>query len=210
MHFFMITMPGPSPRRASGLDKLLSTGLRFEIVDGVEARNWRTDALPVDPAAVKKMSPAEIGCYLAHLRALHRIIDYRLPWACILEDDFCFEADPDFGLAEIEAHLPPDFDYIHLQRPLDWNPKYRILERCGAYERILETPLGATGYIITRRLAEHVLSAHSLCGLPIDELYCRLSYSAVFYKPVKPLVGIQVGLFSVIHEGKLYVEGEPA
>jgi glycosyl transferase, family 25 len=197
VHLMMISMPRRSLRRDSGLAKLQSTQMRYEIVDGVETRNWRPEVLPVAPNGWS-LKAGEVGCYLAHLRALQRIVDYRLPWACILEDDFCFEADPDFGLAEIEPTLPAGFDFVHLQRDWNWNRRCRILETHGRYQRVCEPPYGATGYIITRALAESIVAKHQICRMPIDHLYCQLSYHGKFYKPIKPLIGIQLGLESVI------------
>jgi len=136
---------------------------------------------------------------MAHLRALQRIIDRDLPWGCVLEDDFCYEADPDVGLADIEPTLPLGFEYVHLQRDIGMNPRYQILGTEGLYQRIAGTPLFALGYVASRRLAERVLAEHAICRMPIDHLYNHLSYVACFYKLVKPIVGIQVGLDSVIH-----------
>ena len=202
MHLLLISMPHASRRRQSGLRNVQATGLSYEIVDGVETSKWRTTELPFVNSSTYDLSAREIGCYLAHLRALRRVVDYGLPWACVLEDDFCFEANPDFGLAEIEPTLPKNFAYVHLQRPLDWNPNFCVHRRIGDYQQICETPYGATGYIISRGLAAHVLSKHRNCEAPIDVLYAQLSHLGGFYKPVKPIVGIQVGLHSDIHIGQ--------
>lgn len=171
MHLFLISLPEPSLRRRSAIDKLNPTGLRFEIVDGVEARKWRDSELPIAENAWRGLSAGQVGCYLAHLCALRRLVDYELNWACILEDDFCFEANPSLGLADLEANLPVDFHYIHLQRDLGLNADLQRAERCGPFERILGTPLCSAGYVITRPLAEHVLGNHAEVVMPIDHLY---------------------------------------
>jgi len=204
MHIFLISMPWPSDRRASGLTKVKATGLTFELVDGVETAKWLSDALPIDPRPWgRPLLTGEVGCYLAHLRVLQRIVDYNLPWACILEDDFCFEADPDFKLHEIESTLPRDFHYVHLQRDIHINPHFRRVERHGRYDLIHQTPYCTVGYIITNPLAQYVLEHHSLCRMPIDHLYSDLSNRGRFYAPVKPLVGCQLGLTSDIHANEI-------
>jgi GR25 family glycosyltransferase involved in LPS biosynthesis len=206
MHVFLISMPQPGPRRTNGLSKVRMTGLPFDIVDGVEAANWRPETLPMDGAWGRPLLPGEVGCYMAHLRALQRIVDRDLPWGCILEDDFCYEADADVGLAELEPTLPPMFEYVHLQRDIGLNPGHQVLATEGLYHRIIGTPLCALGYVASRRLAERVLAGHATCRMPIDHLYNQLSYDGRFYKLVKPVVGIQVGLDSVIHAARIGID----
>lgn len=201
MHLFMISLPEPSPRRQSGLTKIKSTGLTYEIVDGVEAAKWRVEEMPVDDSRwERRLIPGEIGCYLAHLRAMRRIVDYDLPWGCILEDDFCFEPAPDLGLGDVESHLPADFHYIHLQRDLGTNRKLQITDQGKYFSRILGTPRCTSGYIISNPLAQFILENHRQCGMPIDHLFSQLSYSGNFYYARKPIVGIQLGLKSTIHK----------
>ena len=198
MRAFILSMPDSRARRLSGLSKIQGTGLPFEIVDGVEARKMLPDALHIGDQPWPNLRPGEIGCYMGHLRILQRIVDYGLPWAYVLEDDFCFEADPDYGLVEIGEVLPADFDYVHLQRDVGINAAYRVIERCGPFLRVWETPLCSIGYIISRQLAQMILEQHAACCMPIDHLYARLSHNGRFYHVAKPLVGIQVGLDSDI------------
>lgn len=198
MRIFLLSLPDPPTRRDSAIRKLRDARLDFEIVDGVEAKCWRKNALPRSADAWPSLSPGEIGCYLGHLRALRRMLDYNLKWACVLEDDFCFEADADVGIAELESTLPRDFHYVHLQRDLGLHTEYQVLERCGLYRRILGTPLCSAGYVITRPLAEYILRHHQKVGKPIDHLYCELSHRGRFYIPIKPLIGIQQGLDTTV------------
>ena len=100
MKVFLISLPDSRKRRLLALQNIRISGLPFEIVDGVEAKKLRDEWLPVGQTDYALL-PGEIGCYAAHLRALQRIVDYDLPWGYVLEDDFCYEADPDYGLVEI-------------------------------------------------------------------------------------------------------------
>lgn len=174
-------------------------GLPFEVVDGVEATKMRRECLAWDEHARTWMKAGEVGCYMGHLRVLQRIIDYGLEFACVLEDDFCFEAEPDFGLSELESHLPERFHYIHLQRDLGVNPEFSVVGRERLYWRVAPTPLCSTGYVIERSLAAYVLEQHAVCTMPIDHLYAQLSHRGRFYQPFKPLIGIAPGLDSHIH-----------
>lgn len=200
MHLFLISMPEPSARRRSALDKVKSIDLSFEIVDGIETSKWRTDALPVGESTIgRELLAGEIGCYLAHLRAMQRIVDYGLPWGCILEDDFCFEVSPDVGLCEIETVIPADFHYIHIQRQLNLNNDFQLFDHNRYFMRTKGTPLGAAGYIISNPLAQYIVENHAVCRMPIDHLFHSLSVDGNFYVLRKPIVGVQLGLCSHIH-----------
>lgn len=200
MHAFVISMPQDSIRRRSAITKIKAARIPFEIVDGVEGKKWRSEELRAVSVPDCKLKPAEIGCYLAHLRTLQRIVEYGLPWAIVLEDDFCYEADPDFGLAEIEKYLSFDFDYIHLQKDWGWNPWLKTSHHSSWFERMDGTPLGTTGYVISNRFCRIMLQKHWLCSIQIDQLYNRIGKEYCFLRSRKPVVGIQEGLGSLINE----------
>ena len=199
MHIFLLSLPDSRQRRLSAIGKLQRHKIPFEIVDGVEARKWHPNFLNCEESVRSWMKPTEVGCYMGHLRAMQRLVDYRLPYACILEDDFCFEADPDWGLMEIADHLPEDFHYIHLQRDLGTNLKYRDGPVSNGFARMIETPYLATGVIICYQLAAYILEHEACCRMPIDHLYAKLSHRGNFYRPIKPLIGIQSDLASDTH-----------
>ena len=191
MRIFVVSMPGRHVRKESALAILRPTGLRFELVDGVEARRWRGEELPLAPGAWASLTPPQVGCYLAHLRALQRILDYDLPYACILEDDFHLLPDPDFGLAEMPKFLPEDFDYIHILEDLRLHDRWQRFPYNEHLDRILGTPLSTIGYVVSRGLADRILQEHGSCSMPIDHLYCRLSHTGRFFMARKAVVGVR-------------------
>ncbi len=117
----------------------------------------------------------------------------------VLEDDFCFEANPDFGLTELDENLPYPFHYLHFQRDLGMNSRLRVLATYDKLNRINETPLGTVGYVIERSLAHYILQKHSICETPIDHLLTSLASQGIFYQTRKPIVGTQEDLASDIH-----------
>jgi glycosyl transferase, family 25 len=199
MHAFIISMPEDSPRRRSALEKIKPVGIPFEIVDGVEAKKWLPEELRRVCTSRCSLKPGEIGCYLAHLRAMKRVVEYGLPWAIILEDDFCFEANPDFGLAQIEPYLTFDFDYIQLQRDLGWTPWLQTRDHSRYFLQMNGTPLGTTGYLISNRFCQEMLTKHSVVNVQIDQQFCQVGRHYCFLRPRKPIIGIQVGLHSDIN-----------
>lgn len=198
MQIFILSLPDARERRLSALRKIRTTGLPFETVDGVEASKMRPECLAWDEHARTWMKPGEVGCYMGHLRILQRVLDYDLPYACVLEDDFCWEPQTEYLWEQLESSLPENFHYIHLQRNLHLNPKYSIVGTEQHYWRVAETPLCSTGYIVERSLAKFILDQHATCQMPIDHLYAELSYRGRFYQPFQPLIGIETGLASTI------------
>ena len=199
MHVFLLSLPDSRRRRLSAIGKIQQTGIPFEIVDGVEALKMHPEQLKCTQHALTWMKPGEVGCYMGHMRCLQRMVDYGLPYAMVLEDDFCFESNPSFPFHELDANLPPHFHFIHLQRDIGINSEYRQHGVEGCYWRVSPTPLGTVGYVIERSLAEYVLKNHALCELPIDHMFSSLSSRGRFYQPLRPLVGIQFDLPSDTH-----------
>ncbi len=81
MHVLLLSLPDSRLRRRSAISKLHAASISFEIVDGVEALKMQPEHLVYHPDAIGWMKPTEIGCYMGHLRALQRLLDYGLPFA---------------------------------------------------------------------------------------------------------------------------------
>lgn len=201
MKAFIISLPDSRRRRISALNNIQISGLPFEIVDGVDARKMKPEFLSCQQGGWgRELLPGEVGCYAAHLRVLQRIIDYDLPWGYVLEDDFCYEPDPKYGLVEVAAVLPNSFDYITLFKTLGINPKHERISDAGSFWRVREPECMTTGYIIHRRFAEFVLNHHAVCTMPVDHLYASLSHVHECFEVKSPIVGISAGLGSEIHD----------
>lgn len=201
MKVFIISLPDSRKRRISALKNIRISGLPFEIVDGVEAKKMRPKYLIHEQGVWgRQLLAGEIGCYAAHLRALQRIVDYELPWGYVLEDDFSYEPDPEYGLVEIADLLPGSFDYITLFKTLGINSKHERIAQHGPFWKVCEPELLATGYIVHNRFAKFVLEHHNICRMPIDNLYAGLSYTHECFELNSPIVGISAGLGSVIHD----------
>ncbi len=213
MHNLLISLPDAHHRRVSAFEQLKRCGIGFEWVAGVEASKYKPECLAIDNRSRTWLKTGEVGCYHGHLQAMRRLVEYGWPYACILEDDFCFEADPDFGLCEIEHFLPNEFHFIHLQRNLGMNPRFRNRGKkgllasdqrtLGGFDRVCETPFCTSGYIIHRTLAKYILDHEFECRMPIDHLFAELSYRGLFFMTVRPLIGIRGGLGSDIQNSPI-------
>jgi glycosyl transferase, family 25 len=66
-------------------------GIEFTRVPGVDGLalpdNMRAEFLDGRGCVASKLIVGEVGCYASHMRAWEHVIDNRLPYAMVLEDD---------------------------------------------------------------------------------------------------------------------------
>ena len=122
---------------------------------------------------------------------MRRVVDLKIPYGIILEDDFDFIPGARLGLAEIFNETPADFSHISLHScKLRINPPYRVESRAGYFQKLQTCALLACGYIISREFAVYLLNEHALPARPIDWLYVELSreFPWKFYDLVQPII----------------------
>jgi glycosyl transferase family 25 len=189
MKVFIISLERVRERRLESIRLIKLSGLPFELIDAFDGRS--TPDLPRSPSAWWGLKNTEVACYLSHMRALQRIVDYDLPFAIILEDDFEYVVGVRTGLVEIQKALPADFSHLSLQRYMpSLNPEYEVVSRNNGFQKLRVAPLEGFGYIISRELAKHILERHALPTRPIDHLYVQLSRETRwnFYDLVEPII----------------------
>jgi GR25 family glycosyltransferase involved in LPS biosynthesis len=115
------------------------------------------------------LHPPEIGAFLSHRAAWRRIVDDRLDFACVFEDDA--EIDPgrfasllDFAVAERSA-----WEYLILPAA-GLEPTGAVVVRSGelALLRPHSPPLRAIGQMVSRAAAERLLSVTEPFDRPVD------------------------------------------
>ncbi len=177
---FVISLRRVRERRLEILRQLLPLGLPFEIVDAVDAQQVKPECLMhgVDPPG---MSTGAFGCYQSHLGVLERIVDYGLDYGIILEDDFILGDAPTLTLANLWDHIPPGADHIQLHMLKNFmSPGYAVEEEGEWFNKLSCTNVITIGYVVSRRLAAHVLEHHNNPRMPIDVLFIELSKSRIF------------------------------
>ena len=94
MRIFVISLKDAVQRRASIVAQLSSMGLEFEFQDAIYGKNLSSEEVQklVDQRIAYRyegfqLTPGEIGCALSHLAVYKRIIDEKIPYALIFEDD---------------------------------------------------------------------------------------------------------------------------
>lgn len=94
MRIFVISLKDAVKRRASIVEQLSSMGLEFEFIDaiyGKELSKSEVEQLVDQRIAYRyegyRLTPGEIGCALSHLAVYKRVVDEKIPYALIFEDD---------------------------------------------------------------------------------------------------------------------------
>ena len=189
MQAFVISLELERERRMESIRLVRQSGLPFELIEAIDGRT--TPQLPCTVLNWPGLRNTEVACYLSHLRALQRLVDYGLPYATILEDDFDYLPRGGPRLAELEHELPHDFSYVCLHNvKASVNPEYEVESSRPPFQKLRVAPLVTCGYIVARPLALHVLKHHALAGSPIDHLYLALSRDRHwnFYDLIDPII----------------------
>lgn len=172
---FVINLERNTDRRISIEAQFTQAGLGFEIhaaTDG--ARLAPSDLALYDEDYVfdhisRTLSPSEIGCYLSHQKIWQRILDDKIPWAVVLEDDVLIQAALKDIFAQI-GKLPFKWDLIRLAGLLP-TPHVHVSRLTGDFR--LTAPLqGASGtqaYCISRRGAQKLLSFSTMIRGTVDD-----------------------------------------
>ncbi|QAA00014.1 glycosyltransferase family 25 protein [Pseudoalteromonas sp. R3] len=161
---FIINMDGCEDRWQATYTRLKEVGLnatRFPATNGKqlsepEVTKW------YDPAANFKryhrhLTPGEIGCYISHYRVCEKVVNEKLPYALVLEDDLHIED----SLAPLLALVPDlnNWDMIKLSdnraNPFIDTLKLSDQFTLGNYKKV---PNGTQGYLISLAGAKKLLS----------------------------------------------------
>ena len=156
-------------------DSAIANDIEIERIEGVNGHlipreEWRdVDFMFFSTFHGRSILPGEYGCYRSHLLALDRIIEKKLPWAIIAEDDILLNADV---LRDTEAVLAtdPTIDALKLV-----NSRYGgfmengKLENGRTYGICTMGPQGSAAcYAVTLEGAQKIRAALARMRLPWD------------------------------------------
>ncbi len=179
-HCWIITLNPDKPAVQKLLADLATQGVTAQTIAGVDGRQGMPALQAGERLAPQRtrwrhlceLNGSEVGCYLAHLRALRHAFDAGLSRIAILEDDV--ELEPDFArvLAELER-LPDDVEMIRLMGLKIRKRKVVQTLSDGVHQlvRPVRGCLGTQGYLINRAGMRKVLDYGSTIVEPIDKLY---------------------------------------
>lgn len=175
---FVINLKTSPDRRARAEAELSRVGLKARFIEAVDGRKLSPEEIArlVDEEgrlnrAPKPLSPAEVGCYLSHLKVLETIVAEDIPQALVLEDDLTTTPELPGVLAALERGDLPPYDLIRLgiSEPLvkrftpimDLTPAAALVR----HHNVVNSNLA---YVITRSGAERFLRYARPIRYPAD------------------------------------------
>lgn len=116
------------------------------------------------------LSLGQIGCYLSHRKAWQEIVDRKLDYAIILEDDFTIDDSIHTAIANIEA-LDVPWQMIKLaaynnrKRPIGYRKDIAHGQKLVIHKKLMT---GCCATAITYDGAKQLLNATNKFGRPVD------------------------------------------
>jgi glycosyl transferase family 25 len=163
---FILNLDRTTQRRKTMLDRLANLGLEAEILSAVDGS--LLDAADLPPGTEPGLSPGEIGCYLSHVNSWKTVIQRRLSYAIVLEDDVIIRPNLMNLVEEITAlDIPLDAVRLSALLPVRGIP---VVSLSGNVRLVLpiKPPCGAQGYLVSLDGAKHLLSRLAIPKQPID------------------------------------------
>ena len=162
-------------------DKIISQiGDRaYEIIEAVDARKMSYEHFSDYKRFFrlsfygKDLIGPEFGCYLSHKKVYQRIIEGKIPYALVLEDDAILE-DNFFLVLENLLKKYPKFDLIRFlgKYKIDNKPRRNVLPLISGFNlvRLHGSPGGTYAYVISQAGAKKMLSRMKNIFTAIDAL----------------------------------------
>jgi len=116
----------------------------------------------------KELNVGEIGCYLSHRKAWQKIVDEKLDFAVILEDDFYLSGDL-ARVMDLVGEIQHEWHYIKLA---EHNRKRKTIHHIPLAEYSLVTygkvPARTCAQVVSLSGAKRLLASSAPFGRPID------------------------------------------
>ena len=177
---FIVSLHDSVDRRNTITKYLNNLEIPFEFVDAIDARNglpieYENQVDRVETARRGRMvSDAEFACSLTHVKIYRKIVDEKIPWALIFEDDAIPHSDlvqylknrhyEDSQFTELGTYFPL---YVRKKGQKNVFGKYK-----SYLPAIGNSPAGAFGYVLSNKSAQFILDN----GVPVtnrpDWPYC--------------------------------------
>lgn len=176
---FVISVPNQNERRGCTEKKLNSMGIEFSFFDAV----WGKDVISdnrndyrklLDSSAFEKLNPGEIGCALSHYLVYKKILDEKIPFSLILEDDIQLHEDfPELSREIYECAERLSWDICFLSHFRNVRPSFWRTIKLSSKFKIappVDPPYGTQAYIISYNWAKKLLEEGSPVRMPSDWL----------------------------------------
>jgi glycosyl transferase family 25 len=121
VQIFVINLPEDVDRRRAVEGQLRNLGLHFEVLPAIggtllssKDRRNNYDELRFVRNEGRSALPGELGCALSHIEAYRLVVERKLPYALILEDDAWMNPNVPQLLKAIERQYPPSEENVFL------------------------------------------------------------------------------------------------
>lgn len=174
---FLINLARSTERLANSTAQFSSQSLTFSRIDAVDGASLTQSQIDEHycPALNKKnyhypLSKGQIGCYLSHRKAWQAIVDQKLDYALIFEDDFALDTSIHTAIKNIED-LCLDWQLIKLaayqnrQRPVLFKIPLQDNQQLVIHKKLMS---GCCATAITYQGAKKLLAATEKFGRPVD------------------------------------------
>lgn len=177
MQIFVISLADAADRRAFIADQLRRVGLAFEFVDAIRGKDIYEDPSFYDPKKalhieLRNMTPGEVGCALSHQKVYDLIVERKLPYALVMEDDAMVSPDLPDALSALEPRIRPN-DLIQLER-CDVYARQGIEPLCKDYKLVRPVMVKygsmcqSAGYVVTSEAARKIREINRPVYVPAD------------------------------------------
>lgn len=173
----VINLDSATERRQRMAAQLDALGLRWARMayDGrrkpaAEITTFVHQRFPALEFDLDTLSGAEVGCWLSHLMAWHRLVTSTGFSACtVLEDDLALDAGLPAAIGTLTAQQAFDLVYLGTSSR-NISTRQRVQIGCCTVHVPVGTILNTWGYVIRREFAARFLATRRRIRLPIDRL----------------------------------------
>lgn len=174
---FVINLARSAQRLANTQTQLARVNLPFERIDAVDGAQLSTQQklLHYSPQLNKQqyhypLSNGQIGCYLSHRKAWQRIVDEKLDYAIVLEDDFYIDESIHNAIKNIEQLQQPWqliklAAYENRTRPIAYQQNLNNHQQLVIHKKLMT---GCCATAISYEGAKQLLKATAQFGRPVD------------------------------------------
>jgi glycosyl transferase family 25 len=165
MRCLVINLDRSADRLAHMAEQFARIGVAFERVQGIET----PDATPV---MLKRLTRAEICCFLSHRRCWQIIADGTDRYGAVFEDDILFSHDAGPFLAD-DGWVPRDADLVKLETyfvPVRLGRRQTPVGNGYSTVRLVGQHVGAAGYVVSREAARTLLKRTKRINGAVDDV----------------------------------------
>lgn len=171
---FLINLDRSKQRLADAKTQLDALNIPFERVSAADGSNLtESERACFDQARAQKryhynLTWGEVGCYLSHIRCWQRIVDEKLDYAIILEDDLHL-SDDFVKIPSVLEQLESNWSFIKLGNPFKSRQETPLEKQDGfSLVNYDKAPSGTCAQVVSYEAAKRLLAARSSFFRPVD------------------------------------------